>query len=186
MAAKRLSTKADKGKSKGGIVSGNIPRMHFNGKPVRDAKKPLILEVTTDDIEHSNPLDKAGCAAAVAVMRQEGVSNAYIHLSKAYIERGDYYERYEIPGSLRSEIIAYDRKGSFEPDEFKLRAPPPSSRLGSKRKAKTQYRLQVPGGNNALPTKSTWKTYKSKGTPGTRPRRHVVAKVRSRPSGFNK
>jgi hypothetical protein len=164
------------------MISGTGTNMRINGKPVIDAKKPLILDVTADDIKHSNPLDPAGCAAAVAVMRQEGVSKALVHLSKVYIERPKNYERYEAPRALRTEVIAYDRGGSFEPDKFKLNAISPSQT----KEARKQYRLQVPGGKNALPKKSNWKTYPIKGVAGSRPRQHIVTKVRARPSGFSR
>jgi len=166
------------------IVSGASAGMKINGKRVVDAKKSLILEVTGDDIKHSNPLDPAGCAAAVAVMRQEGVAHAYVHLSKVYIEQPRYWIRYESPRALRQEVVVFDRKGEFEPNEFKLNAPPPSQ---TREARQAYYRLQVPGGKTALPRKSTWKTYKGKGhIAGNRPRQHVTTKVRARPSGFTK
>lgn len=170
------------------IVSGgnNYKRkgMTINGLPVVDAKRPLPLEITTADITHSNPMDPAGCAAAVAVMRQEGVRAALIHLTKAYIRRDlggkpKYWERYEAPRRLRTEVVAFDRGGSFEPDEFELRPICPSQTIETR---KARYRLQVPGGKNALPKKSEWKKYPNKGTPGARPRKAMVTKVRARPS----
>src|SRR5882672_9324381 len=109
------------------IVSGRgMGGMKINGKRVVDAKKPLMLEVTGDDIRHANPKDPAGCAAAVAAMRQEGVAHAYVHLSKVYIERPTQWVRYENPRALRQEVVVFDRKGEFEPNEFKLKVPPPS------------------------------------------------------------
>src|ERR1700719_975634 len=104
------------------IFSGTGGRMKIDGLPVVDAKVPLILEVTADDIRHSNPKDPAGCAAAVAAMRQEGVTKAYAHLSKFYMknEEKQVYERYEAPRKLRTEIVALDRGGKFVPEEFKL------------------------------------------------------------------
>ena len=169
-------------KYKSHIISGRGLRMKINGKPVVDSKRPLTLEVTLDDIKHSNPMDPAGCAAAVAVMRQEGVTTALVHLSKAYVERPTHYERFEVPRKLRQEVVSYDRGGSFEPDEFTLSVPPPSQQTKTR---KIAYRLQVPGGKNALPKKSDWKTYKTKGVAGNRPRKHMVTKVRARPSGFS-
>ncbi len=169
------------------ITSGYGGRMRLDGLPVVDAKKPLILEVTADDIKHSNPLDPAGCAAAIAAMRQEGVTKAFIHLSKAYImnKQKTHYERYEAPRRLRTEVVAYDRGGSFEPNEFELKAPSASKTVEGARKyredVKKKYRLQVPRGQNALPKKSTWKTYGTKGIAGAKPRKHKLTKVRSQP-----
>jgi len=169
------------------IVSGSGGNMKIDGKRVVDAKKPLILEVTGDDIKHSNPLDPAGCAAAVAVMRQEGVAKAYVHLSKVYIERRTHWERFDNPRALRQEVVVFDRKGEFAPDEFKLNPPSPSQKLGYRKEYdKRKYRLQVPGGQNKLPKKSNWKKYQTKGSAGNRPRQHVTTKVRARPSGFTK
>jgi len=168
------------------IVSGKGGNMRIDGKHVVDAKKPLMLEVTADDIRHSNPLDPAGCAAAVAVMRQEGVAKAYVHLSKVYIERRTHWERFDNPRALRQEVVVFDRKGEFAPDEFKLNPPSPSQKLGYRKEYERKYRLQVPGGKNALPKKSTWKTYGKGHVAGNRPRQHVTTKVRARPSGFTK
>lgn len=165
-------------KPKTHMISGRSGNMKIDGLPVVDAKKPLILEVTSDDIAHSNPKDKAGCAAAVAAMRQEGVTKALVHLSKVYIKRNNHYERYEAPKKLRTEVVAFDRGGTFEPDEFQLNAP----YLRQENAARKAYRLQVPGGTNALPKKSHWKTYKTKGVAGNKPRKHIVANVRNRPS----
>lgn len=163
--------------------------MKIDNLPVRDAKEGLTLEVTADDIRHSNPKDPAGCAAAVAVMRQEGVTKALVHLSKVYIKRDKYWERYESPRSLRTEVIVFDRRGEFSPEEFMLNAPPHSHLAAVKRKTwREKYKLQKPAGKNALPRKSTWKTHgKEKSyAKGTKPRRHIVANVRGRPSGFHK
>lgn len=180
-------------KSKSHMVSGNaaLHGMRIDGLPVRDAKRGLTLEVTEDDIRHSNPQDPAGCAAAVAVMRQEGVAKALVHLSKVYIKRKTFWERFESPRSLRTEVVVFDRKGEFAPEEFELKAPHLSSTSEARRehwqRNKDKYKLQVPGGKNALPKKSTHKDYGpyEKGT-GSRRRQHIVANVRGRPSGFTK
>ena len=169
------------------IVSGTGSDMRIEGKRVVDAKKPLMLEVTGDDIKHSNPLDPGGCAAAVAAMRLPGVTKAYVHLSKVYIERRTHWERFDNPRALRQEVVVFDRKGEFAPDEFKLNPPYPSQKPGYRKEYdKRRYRLQVPGGKNALPKKSDWKKYPTKGIAGSRPRQHVTTKVRARPSGFTK
>ncbi len=59
---------------------------------------------------------------------------ARVHLSRIYIRtnKGNW-QRYITPSSLKSEIVAFDRGGQFEPGTYLMRAPSPANRLGAAR-----------------------------------------------------
>ena len=105
--------------------------MEISGKKVIDAKKPLELEITTSDVRLGNTKDPGGCAAALALKRQTGVKAARVHVGRVYIETPDAWVRYITPASLRAEIIAFDRGGSFEAGEYHLSPCPPTAKLGA-------------------------------------------------------
>lgn len=100
----------------------------IDGKKVRDAKKPLRLVVTEDDCRKASPKKPASCAVARACGRV--ADEARVHLSRVYLLSEGQWSRYETPKAMRDEIIAFDRGGTFEPQEFRLKPPRPSRRLG--------------------------------------------------------
>lgn len=156
--------------------------MLLDDLPVRDSKSPLILEVTPEDVENSSRRQPGSCAAAKAVMRQEHTTKAYIYRSKAYILRTngnkEYYERYEVPNSLRIELGAFDKEGEFEPQEFKLSKPYPSQTTAAKKK---YHMLRPATKSSALPRSSNHKKYGDYKATGKRTRRYTAIKVRPRP-----
>lgn len=109
--------------------------LKIDGIKVKDAKKPVRLIVTEDDCKRANRKRPESCAVARACSRMTDVDEARIHLSRVYLRRGEEWFRYTTPPSMRDEIIAFDRGGSFEPQEFRLTAPRPSIRLGKHREA---------------------------------------------------
>lgn len=103
----------------------------IDGKPVIDAKKPITLIVTEGDINRADRKEPADCAFARACRRALHVKEARVHLGRVYLRANDgNWTRYLTPRTLRSEIIAFDRGGAFEPGEFTLGAPQPSKRTG--------------------------------------------------------
>lgn len=112
--------------------------MEINGKKVVNATKPLVLQITQGDCDNGKTKDPGGCAAARALKRQLHVTKARVHLGRVYVERSDSWVRYHTPVSLKAEIIAFDRGGSFEPGEYKLSPMQPSKRTGKKQGAKTK------------------------------------------------
>jgi len=110
--------------------------MRINGKRVVDATVPLPVHVTMADVRKGNTKDPGGCAAAQALMRECGFSQARVHLGRVYVEKPDRWVRFMTPESLSREIVAYDRKGkAFEPGEYRLRPPPPTAKLGARYRA---------------------------------------------------
>jgi hypothetical protein len=109
--------------------------MKIKGMPVKDAKKSLVLTITTADVRTGKGKEPRTCAAARALCRQEHVPEAIVHLSRVYVRKGDQWLRYGTPQSMRSEIVAFDRGGTFETGTYTLPALQPSVRLGSPRKS---------------------------------------------------
>lgn len=108
----------------------------IDGKPVIDARRPIKLHITPKDIAHADPKHPESCAAARALMREQHCKEVRIHLGRVYVRSNDSnWQRYITPKNLRSEIIAFDRGGAFEPGEFILSAPQPTKRLGKRRGA---------------------------------------------------
>ena len=113
--------------------------MKIDGIEVHDADKPLLLHIRNTDTKtgKKNPSD---CAAAKAAKRERGVLEARVFRSRTYLlkERTSpggktkkVWERYITPDALKGEIIAFDRGGEFEPDDYELQAPTKSQRLGA-------------------------------------------------------
>jgi hypothetical protein len=97
---------------------------------VEDADEPMVLIVLASDIKAANRKDPGSCAIACAARRTFNTKEVRVHLSRIYVRDGDVWLRYMTPKSLRTEIVAYDRGGSFEPGEHWLAAPPPSKQTG--------------------------------------------------------
>lgn len=106
--------------------------MKIDGKPVRDAKKPLLLEVRQTDIDKSDKKKPNNCAAAVACKRQEHVKDVRVHLTQVYVDRGEYWERYRTPPRMRQEIVVFDRGANFVPNIYTLTAPIETQKLGAR------------------------------------------------------
>ena len=102
--------------------------MEIAGKPVKDATKKVEFTITKRDVTTGATKDPAACAAAKACMRELGATEARVHLSRTYLKINNEWQRFQTPGAIRSEIIAFDRGGSFEPGDYTLRPLPKSER----------------------------------------------------------
>lgn len=103
----------------------------IEGLQVIDAANGIKIRVTPRDIEAATQKDPKNCAFAKACKRELDVAEARIHKSRVYLRSGTMnWVRFMAPPGLREEIIALDRGGKFEPQEFELKAPTPSTRLG--------------------------------------------------------
>jgi len=100
--------------------------------PIHNAKLPLVLAIMPEDIEQATRKDSANCAIACAARRVFHTAEVRIHLSRIYIRKGRVWLRFMTPQSLRNEIIAFDRGGSFCPGEHWLAAPPPAKQTGKR------------------------------------------------------
>lgn len=135
----------------------------IDGKPVFDAKKPITLNITPNDIAKADRKESADCAVARACRRELHAKEVRVHLGRVYVRMNEgNWQRFLTPRSLRSEIIAFDRGGSFEPGKFVLPAPHPAKQASGKRQGS--------------PTRKTGRRT------GKQSVRHVVTDVRTGPA----
>lgn len=107
----------------------------IDGLPVMDAKHAITITVTKADVEKADVKQPEGCAAARAINREMHSLEARVHLGRVYVKTNkDHWTRFMTPKNLRSEIIAFDRGGTFEPGEYTLSAPQPNARLTGRRR----------------------------------------------------
>lgn len=104
----------------------------LEGFPVKDAKKPIVLHITKSDITKGAKKNPEACAAALACEREYHIDEARVHLSRTYLRKGKKWTRYMTPKALRTEIVAFDRGGTFEPGDYVLANPNPAKKLGAK------------------------------------------------------
>ncbi len=95
--------------------------MKIEGRPVVDGKKPLSLTINKRDVRSGEAKDPTCCAAARACIRQipDAVA-ARVHISRIYVDVGKKWLRFKASDALRTEIIAFDRGGSFVPGKYIL------------------------------------------------------------------
>lgn len=108
----------------------------IEGKPVVNGSRRVTLHVSEREAKFGSSKNPADCAAARAAIREvPNCTKARIHLGRAYLydERKKHWKRYKTTDGLRSEIIAFDKGGSFEPGEYDLRPLSPSDMKPKKR-----------------------------------------------------
>ena len=145
--------------------------MRINGLKVTDAKKPLRITITKQDVKAGSKKDPTSCAAARALCRQDGVAEARVHIARTYLKTGDKWTRYATNGGLRTEIISFDRGGDFAPGKYVLTPLSPSQRTG-KNHNKQYAGPKVP--ERGVPGKNPKK--------GRRSKPHAVAGIRTQPN----
>lgn len=116
-----------------------VQTMKIEGLPVKDATRSVILHITDSDVRKGRKKNPKECAAAQACKRQLGATEAQVHKTRTYVRFNGHWQRYQTPGSLQAEIVAFDRGGSFEPGEHILLKMPPS-KLGKRKSGKTLHR----------------------------------------------
>jgi hypothetical protein len=112
--------------------------MRIAGKVVQAAKGSVKIHITPRDIKLGDTKDPGACAAARALVRETGCKQARVHIGRTYLLVDDKWLRYRTSGALRSEIIAFDRGGNFEPGEYQLHPVPPSDRHRIKPRSKSR------------------------------------------------
>lgn len=96
--------------------------MEIAGKRVVDATKPVTITITTRDVANGDNKNPSSCAAARAAKHSIAECiGARVHIGRVYIEQDKKWVRYNTPDSLKQEIIAFDRGGTFAPGEYTLR-----------------------------------------------------------------
>jgi hypothetical protein len=149
-------------------VSNNITkRMKINGGTVIDAAEAIPITITKDDVRRGAAKNASACAAARAICR-EGFTEARVHAARTYVRRPDgKWLRFVTPPALRSEIVAFDRGGAFEPGDYVITPVQPSESIGMRAKRK--------GG-----VTGRQKSRKPGNPPGPTRKNHVTTGIRAR------
>ena len=111
--------------------------MKIQGMNVVDANQELEVSITQNDIRLGKKKTAHGCAAALAICREHHADAAIVHFSRAYVKKGETWYRYSVPPMLRSEVVAFDRGGNFEPGDYTLKTVQPTVRLDAPVRRKT-------------------------------------------------
>lgn len=94
--------------------------MRIDGLKVVDAKKPMTLTITKKDVQVGNTKDPAACAAAQCLKRMPEVEQARVHIGRTYLKMNGAWYRFKTSEALRTEIVAFDRGGTFEPGAYSI------------------------------------------------------------------
>lgn len=98
------------------------------GKKVVDAKKGLILKVGQKDIDDAERSNPSNCGFAKAAVRQFKAQSAHFFRSVAWVETPRAIVKFNLPGSMQKEIVAFDRAKAMVPGTYKLSAVNPNAR----------------------------------------------------------
>ena len=143
--------------------------MEIEGMPVVDSRRKVIVNVTKSDIKRGSRKKPEACAVALACMRELNVDEALVHATRTYLRKGLKWTRYFTPNAVRSETIAFDRGGAFEPGKYELHPVPPTLRFGAFAERYASKDVRKSAG------------VKKVATGKKRSKRHVTANVRSKP-----
>ncbi len=104
----------------------------IGGRPVFDAKRALVVNITRGDVTRSHETQEPDrCAMARACYRELQCYEVRVYISRTYVRMNDTnWLRYITSEPLRNQIIAMAEGLGFEPGEFTLLTPPPSKRSG--------------------------------------------------------
>lgn len=152
--------------------------MEIAGKRVVDATKPVTIKITPRDIAAGDNKNPSSCAAAKAAKHSiEECISARVHIGRVYIEQDKKWVRYNTPDSLKQEIIAFDRGGTFAPGEYILRPVSSAETAAVRAKSRGETNRNQPGN---LPSKSPRKLR----VKIAKIKRHEVSGIR--PKGANR
>jgi hypothetical protein len=92
-----------------------------------EARKPIVIELTREDIAGARQQDQENCGFARACTRMKGVTGAYFFRTTCWLQYDDRLVRYMLPPSVQREIVCFDRGGKMAPGTYQL-SPPRSTR----------------------------------------------------------
>jgi len=125
----------------------------INKLPVLNAKHSLELHITTTDCTRAEVKDPARCAAALAIRREFHPIDVRVHLGRVYVRQNNSnWQRYLTPKSLRTELIAFDRGGTFTPGTYTLPAPPKSRKTNKRQGTHSRFKKGRPDHHRRPPT----------------------------------
>jgi len=140
----------------------------INGLPILNANKCLTLHITGPDVKSAKKKRPDFCVVANAVRRETRAKEVRVHLGRVYVRTTPTeWIRYVTPRSLRTEIITFDRGGTFSLGVHTLGAVPITKR---KKAGKRQGAEKEPGAPRFT------------GTGHKRKKAHVVTDVRTSPA----
>jgi len=120
--------------------------LEIDGLPVKDAKKSIRLEIMREDIVNARNKNSNCCAVAKACTRGLNVKAVKVHLTRLYLNTdGKCFTRYIVSGAMRSEIIAFDRGGRFQPGMYNLAVPDKTKLLGYAKARKSKAKKDEKG-----------------------------------------
>lgn len=106
-----------------------------NGKKVIDAKEDVSITIRPIDTKVGGRKRPGGCIVAKVAERSPKCLKAEVYRGRVYLERPTHWDRYMTGDPLRTEIIAFDRGGRFEPGRYKIKAPSGSETVEARRRA---------------------------------------------------
>ena len=113
----------------------------IDGLPIKNAAQSLLIHITGPDVKSARPKRPDFCVVALAIKREMRAKEVRVHLGRVYVRTtASSWTRYITPGSLRAEIISFDRGGRFALGVHTLGVVPASKSTG-----KTQGAKKKPG-----------------------------------------
>jgi hypothetical protein len=125
--------KTPKNNGIGGNSLAMIKRYFPKVESVEDADKPVIVEVTADDVSHAKVKDHETCALAIACKRTFKADGVIIGMTTSWIVRAKMATRFRNAGTISREITSFDRKAGFDAGYYLLTPASPSNKLGTQR-----------------------------------------------------
>lgn len=116
------------GKRSLSIVKKYYPQVRY----VRDAKKSIVVHVSTSDCKKSTQKSPNSCAMAQAFRRKH--DGAIISLSVAYIVDGNKAVKFRVPQAVSRELVSFDRHNDFAVGAYKLIKISRGNRMGERTK----------------------------------------------------
>src|SRR5213075_2137478 len=119
------------------VVLRKVRKFFPQVESVRDATKPIDIEVSAHDSNHAKLKDHNHCALAVACEKKMHADGVIISVKTAYVVKGKRAIRYNLLETTAREVVSFDRKGGFEPGTYSLKPPTSSGKLGANSCTKT-------------------------------------------------
>jgi hypothetical protein len=92
----------------------------LDGLPIKEARKPIKLLPTEQDIKKAKRKDPTCCVAATAFKRMKNVKRVHVYRSRTYVQfKGDpFWTRYKTPVRLAANTVTYDKAGIFDLEDY--------------------------------------------------------------------
>ncbi len=141
-------TKVSPKKPRGKTATHNklIERL-FNGLPVVDAKKDMVIKAIAADVKAAKRRDPFNCVFAKACKRLFGSHTVAFFRNYAYVENNNQIERFSLPRATRDSVMMFDKAGKAEPGGYLLRPPSPSDTLEARTQRGRERRDYWPSGS---------------------------------------